>query len=125
MEKSEKIWLDGKFVPWHEANVHVLTHTLHYGFGVFEGIRCYQTTNKKSIIFRLKEHVNRLFDSAAILGIEIPYSNEEIFATILEVVRVNKLEECYIRPIVFLGHNQMGLNPKENDGDVLSFLNFR
>ena len=90
-------------VPWHEANVHVLTHTLHYGFGVFEGIRCYQTTDKKSIVFRLKEHVDRLFQSATILGIKIPYSNEEIFATILEVVRENKLEECYIRPIAFLG----------------------
>jgi len=112
LEKSEKIWMDGKLVPWHEANVHVLTHTLHYGFGVFEGIRCYQTTDKKSIIFRLKEHVDRLFNSATILGIKIPYSNEEIFATILEVVRENQLEECYIRPIVFLGHNKMGLNPE-------------
>ena len=115
MEKSEKIWLDGKMVPWHEANIHVLTHTLHYGFGVFEGIRCYQTTAKKSIIFRLKEHVDRLFQSATILGIKIPYSNEEIFATILEVVRENKLVECYIRPIVFLGHNKMGLNPNGVD----------
>lgn len=115
MEKSEKIWLDGKFVPWHEANVHVLTHTLHYGMGVFEGIRCYQTTKKKSAIFRLQEHVDRLFNSAIILGIEIPFAKKEIFNTILQVVRENKLEECYIRPIVFLGHNQMGLNPNGVD----------
>jgi len=111
LEKSEIIWLDGNLVPWHEANVHILTHTLHYGFGVFEGIRCYQTNRKKSIVFRLKEHVDRLFGSATILGIQIPYTKEEIFNTILDVVRKNRLEECYIRPIVFLGDNKIGLNP--------------
>ncbi|MEE9259127.1 MAG: branched-chain amino acid transaminase [Nitrospinaceae bacterium] len=115
MEKSEKIWLDGKMVPWHDANIHVLTHTLHYGLGVFEGIRCYQTSRKTSVIFRLQEHVDRLFNSAKILGIEIPYSNKEILDTILQVVRENKLEECYIRPIVFLGDNKMGLNPNGVD----------
>ena len=115
MEKSEKIWLDGEFVPWHEANVHILTHTLHYGLGVFEGIRCYQTKNKKSVIFRLQEHVDRLFNSATVLGIEIPFSKKEISNTTLKVVRENKLNECYIRPIVFLGHNQMGLNPNGVD----------
>ena len=115
MEKSEKIWLDGKLVPWHEANVHILTHTLHYGYGVFEGIRCYKTNGGKSIIFRLQEHVDRLFDSAAILGIQIPYSNEEIFNAILQVVRENRLAECYIRPIVFLGNNKIGLNPNGVD----------
>ena len=115
MEKTEKIWLDGKFVPWHEANVHVLTHTLHYGLGVFEGVRCYQTKKKKSAIFRLHEHVDRLFNSAIVLGIDIPFSQKEIFTAIQLVVRKNKLKECYIRPIVFLGHNQMGLNPKGVD----------
>ena len=115
MEKSEKIWLDGKFVPWHEANVHILTHTLHYGLGVFEGIRCYQTKKKKSAIFRLQEHVDRLFNSAIVLGIDIPFAKKEIFNIILQVVRENKLDECYIRPIVFLGHNQMGLNPNGVD----------
>ena len=115
MEKSEIIWLDGKLVPWHEANVHVLTHTLHYGFGVFEGIRCYQTNKKKSVIFRLQEHVDRLFNSATILGIQIPYTKEDIFNTILDVVRKNRLDECYIRPIVFLGDNKMGLNPRGVD----------
>jgi len=115
LEKTEKIWLDGKFVPWHEANVHVLTHTLHYGLGVFEGVRCYQTKNKKSAIFRLHEHVDRLFNSAIVLGIDIPFSQKEIFTAIQLVVRKNKLKECYIRPIVFLGHNQMGLNPNGVD----------
>ena len=103
--------MDGTLVPWHEANVHVLTHTLHYGYGVFEGIRCYRTKNGKSAIFRLAEHVARLFNSAKILGIDIPFSPQEITKAILEVVSVNKLEECYIRPIVFLGDNKMGLNP--------------
>jgi branched-chain amino acid aminotransferase len=111
VEKSEKIWMDGALVPWHEANVHVLTHTLHYGYGVFEGIRCYRTNNGKSAIFRLPEHVARLFSSAKILGIDIPFSQEDITRAILEVVSINKLEECYIRPIVFLGDNKMGLNP--------------
>jgi branched-chain amino acid aminotransferase len=115
LKESEKIWLDGKFVPWHEANVHVLTHTLHYGLGVFEGIRCYQTKNKQPAIFRLQEHVDRLFNSAIVLGIEIPFSKKEIHTAILKVVKKNKLDECYIRPIVFLGHNQMGLNPNGVD----------
>ena len=103
--------MDGALVPWHEANVHVLTHTLHYGYGVFEGIRCYRTDNGKSAIFRLPEHVARLFNSAKILGIDVPFSPEDITKAILEVVRVNKLEECYIRPLIFLGDNKMGLNP--------------
>ena len=115
MEKSEKIWLDGSFVPWHEANVHVLTHTLHYGLGVFEGIRCYQVKKNKSAVFRLQEHIDRLFDSAIVLGIDVPFSKKEIIAAVLQVVKKNKLEECYIRPIVFLGHNQMGLNPSGVD----------
>ena len=115
MEKSEKIWIDGEFVPWHEANVHILTHTLHYGLGVFEGIRCYQTKKKKSAIFRLQEHVDRLFNSAIVLDIEIPFFKKKIFNTIVQVVKENKLDECYIRPIVFLGHNQMGLNPNGVD----------
>ncbi len=102
--------MDGALVPWHEATVHVLTHTLHYGFGVFEGIRCYRTENGKSAIFRLPEHVQRLFNSAKILGIEVPFSPENITQAILEVVSVNKLEECYIRPLVFLGDNKLGLN---------------
>ena len=103
--------MDGTLIPWDDANVHVLTHTLHYGLGVFEGIRCYRTKNNRSAIFRLDEHVNRLFNSAKILGIEIPYGKKEITNAIIKVVSVNKLAECYIRPIVFLGDNKIGLNP--------------
>ena len=115
MEKSEKIWMDGKLVPWNEANIHVLTHTLHYGLGVFEGIRCFNSKEKAPAIFRLQEHVDRLFQSAVILGIDVPFSNKEIHDAIIQVVLENKLEECYIRPIVFLGDNKMGLNPKGVD----------
>ena len=107
--------MDGKLVPWNEANIHVLTHTLHYGLGVFEGIRCYNSMENGPAIFRLQEHVDRLFQSAVILGIDIPFSNKEIHDAIIQVVRENKLEECYIRPIVFLGDNKMGLNPKGVD----------
>lgn len=107
--------MDGKLVPWHEANVHVLTHTLHYGMGVFEGIRCYRTQNGTSAIFRLDEHIERLFASAKILGMEVPYSPKDLTDATLSVVRENQLEECYIRPIIFLGSNKMGLNPEGVD----------
>ncbi|HEY8517731.1 MAG TPA: branched-chain-amino-acid transaminase [Candidatus Binatia bacterium] len=109
MEKSSWIWLDGRFVPWDEANVHVLTHTLHYGLGVFEGIRCYRGDDGRSLVFRLREHNRRLFDSARILGLEIPFGEQEIDDACVETVRKNGLEECYIRPLVFLGDGEMGL----------------
>lgn len=109
MQKSEKIWMDGRLVAWDDAKVHVLTHTLHYGFGVFEGIRCYRTSAGRSAIFRLPEHNQRLFDSAKILGLRIPFSPEEIEKACVETVRVNKLKECYIRPIVFVGDGEMGV----------------
>ncbi|MEJ2695033.1 MAG: branched-chain amino acid transaminase [Candidatus Sulfobium sp.] len=113
IEKTEKIWMDGRFVAWADANVHVLTHTLHYGLGVFEGIRCYKTS-KGSAVVRLDEHVRRLFDSARIFGLEIPFSGEEIRAAVLETIKVNRLKECYIRPLVFIGHGSMGVNPDDN-----------
>ena len=109
MEKSAWIWLDGRFVPWGEANVHVLTHTLHYGLGVFEGIRCYRTDDGSSAVFRLPEHNRRLFDSAHILGLRIPYSRDELAEACVETVRRNALDECYIRPLAFLGDGEMGL----------------
>jgi len=109
LEKSAWIWLDGRFVPWGEANVHVLTHTLHYGLGVFEGIRCYRTDDGSSAVFRLPEHNRRLFDSAHILGLRIPYSREELAEACVETVRRNALDECYIRPLAFLGDGEMGL----------------
>lgn len=113
LSESKKIWMDGKFVNWADANVHVLTHTLHYGTGAFEGIRCYKT-KKGSAIFRLKEHVDRLFDSCHILKIDPPFTHKAITKAIVETVRINKLKECYIRPIVFIGYGAMGLNPKGN-----------
>ncbi len=113
IEKTDKIWIDGRFVAWDDANVHVLTHTLHYGLGVFEGIRCYKTT-KGSAIFRLDEHIKRLFDSAHIFGIEIPFFEEDIKAAIVETVKINGLKECYIRPLVFLGHGSMGVSARDN-----------
>jgi len=110
VEESEKIWMDGKFVNWKDAKVHVLTHALHYGSGIFEGIRCYRTA-KGSAIFRLKEHVDRLFNSARTFNVKIPFSNKDIFNAIKETVKVNKLKSCYIRPLVYLGYGPMGLNP--------------
>jgi len=113
MEKTEKIWLDGVFVPWDEARVHVLTHTLHYGLGAFEGIRCYEGARGPAI-FRLREHIDRLFASAHILGMEVPYSPEEVSRACLETVRVNAMKSCYIRPLVFIGDGEMGLAAKSN-----------
>jgi branched-chain amino acid aminotransferase len=109
VQKSEKIWMDGKLIPWEDAKVHVLTHTLHYGYGVFEGIRCYETADGRSAIFRLAEHVERLVQSAHILGLELPFSREEIARACTETVRANKLRECYIRPLVFIGDGEMGV----------------
>jgi len=105
--------MDGRFIDWKEAKVHVLTHTLHYGLGVFEGIRCYQG-EKGPAIFRLKEHVERLFASAHIAQISIPYSTKEIEDAIRETVRVNRLQECYIRPLVYIDYGEMGLYVSEN-----------
>jgi len=105
--------MDGKLVPWDKANVHILTHTLHYGLGAFEGIRCYSTP-KGPAIFRLDEHVTRLFQSAHIFQMEIPFSEADIRKAIIDTVRKNKLKECYIRPLVYIGYGAMGLYPKNN-----------
>jgi branched-chain amino acid aminotransferase len=101
--------MDGSFVPWGEANVHVLTHTLHYGLGAFEGIRCYRQEGGGSAVFRLREHTRRLFDSSHILGLEVPFSEDEVLAACVETIRRNRLEECYVRPLVFRGEGEMGL----------------
>ena len=113
LKASEKIWMDGRLVNWGDANVHVLTHTLHYGVGAFEGIRCYKTEAGPAI-FRLDEHVDRLFESAHILQIVIPYSRDQIRDAIKDTVRINRLESCYIRPIVFIGYGSMGLYVEDN-----------
>jgi branched-chain amino acid aminotransferase len=111
MNKTKYIWLNGKFVKWEQAKIHILTHALHYGSGVFEGIRCYRTQNGPAI-FRLKEHIDRLFNSAKWLKIKIPFSKGEIKKAIINLIKLNELQECYIRPIVFYGYGKIGLNPK-------------
>ena len=114
VEKVSKIWMNGKLIPWEEANVHILTHSLHYGLAVFEGIRCYLCHDGKSAVFRLREHVDRLFDSAQIGDIKIPYSKREISDACKETLRVNHLKEGYIRPIAFIGEGVMGVYPGDN-----------
>ncbi len=114
VQKSEKIWFDGKLVPWDEANVHVLTHTLHYGAGVFEGIRAYECADGTSAVFRLREHAQRLIHSAHILGLKIPFSLDEIVAACLETLKVNKLKAAYLRPLAFIGDGVMGVHPGDN-----------
>ena len=108
--KTEKIWMDGELVDWDDARIHILTHTLHYGGGVFEGIRAYPT-DAGPAVFRLTDHITRLFNSARIFLIDIPFTPEEIVEATKTTVRVNGLPECYIRPIVYLGYGEMGLNP--------------
>ena len=107
-DRDGKIWMDGDLRDWRSAQIHVLTSTLHYGVGVFEGVRAYATT-RGPCFFRLADHTRRLFDSAHILRIEIPYSQEELIAAQVAVVRANQLDEGYVRPIVFRGSEQMGL----------------
>lgn len=111
---GKEIWLDGEWVAWDEANVHVLTHTLHYGLGVFEGIRCYAGSDGRSAVFRLPEHIKRLFDSAKINLMEIPFSQAELEEVTLESLRRNDLSEGYIRPLAFIGDGAMGLHPGAN-----------
>ncbi len=113
LQATDKIWMNGSFVKWDDAKVHVLTHTLHYGTGVFEGIRCYKADGGPSV-FRLPEHVDRFFGSAHILQMDMPFSREAVSEAILETIRVNKIEACYIRPLAFIGYGAMGVYPKDN-----------
>jgi branched-chain amino acid aminotransferase len=108
--ESEFIWMDGELVPWAEAKVHVLTHTLHYGNGVFEGVRAYETAQGPAV-FRLTPHIKRLFNSAKIFMLDIPYTVDELIAATKATVKANNLPSCYIRPLVYLGYGEMGLNP--------------
>ena len=110
----ELIWLDGELIPWAEANVHVLTHSLHYGLGVFEGIRAYKCENGKTAVLLLKEHVKRLINSCHIAGINLPYTNNEVCDAIKLLLVKNGLDEAYIRPLVFIGNGTMGIHPKDN-----------
>jgi len=108
--KSEKIWMNGKLVPWDEANVHVGSHVIHYGSAVFEGIRCYATPEGPAV-FRLDAHTERLYDSAKIYRMDVPYTPEQLDRAVLETIAVNKLDACYIRPIVYRGYGELGVNP--------------
>jgi len=113
LQPSEKIWMDGKFVDWADASIHVLTHSLHYGLAAFEGIRCY-SGKQGSSIFRLSDHVDRLYESAHISMMKIPYEKKQLMDAIVELVRINRLEACYIRPLVYIGYGAMGVYPGEN-----------
>ncbi len=117
MKYGKKIWMNGKLVPFQKANVHVLTHALHYSTAVFEGIRCYNTPNGSSI-FRLPEHVDRFFNSAKLYSMKIKYSKKQISDAIIKTVKASGLKECYIRPIAFCGVGAVGLTPPLNNIDV-------
>src|SRR5580693_3587691 len=109
VDKLDRIWLDGELVRWDDANVSVLTHTLHYGTGAFEGIRCYHRASGESAVFRLREHIERLYDSAKILQAEIPHERDVLVRACVDVVHANQVTACYLRPLVFLGDEAMGL----------------
>lgn len=111
-ELLDTIWMDGEFVDWDEAQVHVLTHALHYGTGVFEGVRCYDTESGPAI-FRLDAHLDRFYQSSQPYDMQIPHSREELTEATLELIRRQELESCYIRPIAFYGYDRLGLNPKD------------
>ena len=112
-DRDGKIWMDGQLVEWRDAKIHVLSHTLHYGCGAFEGVRAYNAVGGTAI-FRLHEHTERLFNSAKILRMKIPFTMDQVMAATQEVVRVNKLESCYIRPLVWIGSEKLGVSPKGN-----------
>ena len=111
MNTSDYIWYDGEFVPWAEAKVHVLSHALHYGSSVFEGIRCYETANGPAV-FRLPQHVKRMFNSCKIYRMDIPFPADQISQAIVDTVAKNRLRSCYIRPLVFRGYGQLGVEPR-------------
>ena len=111
IEAMKYIWMDGSLKPWKKAKVHVLSHSLHYGGGVFEGIRCYKNAKGKVALFRLQEHIKRLLYSASALQMDLPYTNDELLHVIKLIVRKNKLENGYIRPLIFYGYGKMGLLP--------------
>jgi branched-chain amino acid aminotransferase len=110
VKKVDKIWMNGEMVNWDDAKIHVLAHVVHYGSSWFEGIRCYETA-KGSAIFRLDKHVRRLFDSVRIFRTAIPYTEEQIVDAIIETIKVNKMKACYIRPVVYRGYGDVGVNP--------------
>ena len=113
MNDKSKIWMDGKFVRWNNAKIHVLTHGLHYGTSVFEGIRCYHT-KKGPAIFRLEEHLKRLMNSCKMYHMNLEFSEKEIREAIIQTIKINSVKDCYIRPICYYGYGKMGVNPLPN-----------
>ncbi|MEJ7732083.1 MAG: branched-chain amino acid transaminase [Polyangiaceae bacterium] len=114
VDKVKKIWLEGEFVDWDEAKVHVITHTLHYGLGSFEGIRAYKRADGTTAIFRLKEHLDRLFDTCRLIMIEPKFSKEQVHEACVQILRENKMDEAYLRPVVFVGDGAMGVYAPNN-----------
>jgi len=117
-DEKGKLWMNGQLIPWMDAKIHVLSHVVSYGSSVFEGIRCYETPQGPSI-FRLRDHIRRLFDSAHIYRIEIPFSQEEVMEACRQVIRVNQLKSAYLRPLVFRGYNTLGVDPSKCPVDVV------
>src|SRR5918992_2438148 len=113
----EKVWMNGGLVPWDEAKVHILTHALHYGTGVFEGIRCYETPRGPAV-FRLRDHLQRMQRSAKVFLTDIPFSVDELVAATHELIKTNALSSCYVRPLAFRGYGEIGVNPDRNPVDV-------
>ena len=118
MKKSKYIWFNGKFVQWDKATTHVLSHGLHYGSGIFEGIRAY-SNRKNTFIFRLSDHYTRFFNSAKVAFIKIPYSQKKLEDATLELIKKNRLKDCYIRPLAFIGDGSIGINPSNNKINVI------
>jgi branched-chain amino acid aminotransferase len=112
-DESSKIWMNGEIIPWKEATIHIASHVIHYGSSLFEGLRCYKTP-KGTVIFRLEAHTKRLYNSCKMYRIQIPYPKEELNQAIIDLIELNKYDECYIRPVVFRGYGTLGVNPLEN-----------
>ena len=113
IKKLDKIWIDGSLVPWDQATDHVLAHTMHYGLGAFEGIRAYQRADGRTMIFRLREHIDRLLDSCNVCMIDSSYTRDQLMAACVDIVRVNKIPACYLRPLIYLGYGALGLGSFE------------
>jgi len=118
VKKAKKIWVNGEFMEWDDCKIHVISHVIHYGSGLFEGFRCYATPSGPQV-FRLAEHVRRLYDSCRIYRMELGVGQDEFSKAILETIRVNEHESCYVRPIVFRGYGAVGVNPLENPIDLV------
>ncbi len=119
MKKSKYIWFNGKFVNWDKATTHVLSHGLHYGSGIFEGIRAYSNNKKEPYVFRLKEHYDRFYNSAKVSLIKIPYSQKKLEKVTIDLIKKNNLKDCYIRPLAFIGDGSIGINPGKNKINVI------